>query len=209
MRSATRRRANSVGAHGCLRDDLAAQCLRALLQNDRVALDRDVRIAQLDAAIGVRRVLDLGARDLPVALRDPRDVVLSCFRRRFAMNAGMYEFTTLETTAAYYVAVMRLIGIYRQKLALDLIETRHESLVDEFESEMRRLCDFLGLSWQGEMQSFASRVGAQNIDTPSSAQVARGLSNSGLAQWRRYGRELAPVLPVLTPFVRQFGYPEN
>jgi hypothetical protein len=209
VRSATRRRANSVGAHGCLRDDLAAQCLRALLQNDRVALDRDVRIAQLDAAIGVRRVLDLGARDLPVALRDPRDVVLSCFRRRFAMNAGMYEFTTLETTAAYYVAVMRLIGIYRQKLALDLIETRHESLVDEFESEMRRLCDFLGLSWQGEMQSFASRVGAQNIDTPSSAQVARGLSNSGLAQWRRYGRELAPVLPVLTPFVRQFGYPEN
>ncbi len=25
-----------------------------------------------------------------LALRDPRDVVLSCFRRRFAMNAGMY-----------------------------------------------------------------------------------------------------------------------
>jgi hypothetical protein len=25
------------------------------------------------------------------ALRDPRDVVLSCFRRRFAMNAGMFD----------------------------------------------------------------------------------------------------------------------
>src|SRR6185312_2225325 len=42
-----------------------------------------------------------------LALRDPRDVVLSCFRRRFAMNPGMYEFTTLETSAAYYAAVMR------------------------------------------------------------------------------------------------------
>ena len=43
-----------------------------------------------------------------LALRDPRDVVLSCFRRRFAMNAGMYEFTELENTAAYYEAVMDL-----------------------------------------------------------------------------------------------------
>jgi hypothetical protein len=144
-----------------------------------------------------------------LALRDPRDVVLSCFRRRFGMNAGMYEFTTLETTAAYYAAVMRLIGIYRGKLALDITETRHESLVTGFENEARRLCDVLGLSWREEMRAFAARAAAQNIDTPSGAQVARGLSDAGLAQWRRYGRELTLVLPMMAPFVRQFGYPEN
>jgi hypothetical protein len=144
-----------------------------------------------------------------LALRDPRDVVLSCFRRRFALNPGMYEFTTLETTAAYYVAVMRLIEIYRGKLALELIETRHESLVRDFEGEARKLCDFLGLSWREEMRGFAVRAAAQNIDTPSSAQVARGLSDAGLQQWRRYGRELTLVLPMLAPFVRQFGYPES
>jgi tetratricopeptide (TPR) repeat protein len=144
-----------------------------------------------------------------LALRDPRDVALSCFRRRFAMNPGMYEFTTLETSAAYYAAVMRLIDIYRGKLALDLIETRHESLVTDFDGEARRLCDFLGLSWRDEMRGFAGRAGARNIDTPSSAQVARGLTEAGLAQWRRYGRALEPILPVLAPFVRQFGYPES
>ena len=47
-----------------------------------------------------------------------------------------------------------------------------------------------------------------NIDTPSSAQVAQGLSEAGVAQWRRYARELEPVFPVLAPFVAQFGYPE-
>ena len=50
---------------------------------------------------------------------------------------------------------------------------------------------------------------AQNIDTPSSAQVARGLSDAGVAQWRRYGPQLEPVFPVLAPFVARFGYPEN
>jgi hypothetical protein len=149
------------------------------------------------------------AAKIILALRDPRDVVLSCFRRRFAMNPGMYEFTTLATAAAYYVAVMRLIAVYRGKLALDVAETRHESLVTDFEGETRRLCDFLGLSWLPEMTSFAGRAGARNIDTPSSAQVARGLSDAGVAQWRRYEAELKLVLPVLAPFVRQFGYSES
>ncbi|HET7084035.1 MAG TPA: sulfotransferase [Rhizomicrobium sp.] len=143
------------------------------------------------------------------ALRDPRDVVLSCFRRRFAMNAGMYEFTGLETAAAYYGAVMRLMRIYRDKLSLDLFVARHESLLADFDAEAGRLCDFLGLEFRDEMRAFAARARDQNIDTPSSAQVAQGLSGRGLAQWRRYRAQLAPVLPWLEPFVSQFGYPEN
>ena len=34
------------------------------------------------------------------AYRDPRDVVLSCFRRRFNMNPAMYQLLTLEGAAA-------------------------------------------------------------------------------------------------------------
>src|SRR5882724_4212272 len=36
------------------------------------------------------------------ALRDPRDVVLSCFRRLFVVNDYVYEFHSLEGTAAFY-----------------------------------------------------------------------------------------------------------
>jgi hypothetical protein len=143
------------------------------------------------------------------ALRDPRDVVLSCFRRRFAMNAGMFEFTSLETTAAYYGAVMRLIEIYREKLALEVLEARHESLVVDFETEAARICAFLGLEFRGEMHGFAERAQEQNIDTPSGAQLVRGLSDKGLDQWRRYAPQLQPVLPWLAPFAARFGYPEN
>ena len=142
-------------------------------------------------------------------LRDPRDVVLSCFRRRFAMNAGMFEFTSLETTCAYYGAVMRLIQIYQGKLALEIFVARHESLLGDFDGEAQLLCNFLGVQFRNEMRAFAGQARLQNIDTPSSAQVARGLSISGLAQWRRYRPQLETVLPWLAPFVSQFGYPEN
>lgn len=144
-----------------------------------------------------------------LALRDPRDAVLSCFRRRFAMNAGMYEFTGLDTSAAYYGAVMSLVEIYREKLTLDLLEARHENLVTDFDQQARRLCDFLGLEFREEMRAFAARAKAQNIDTPSGAQLVRGLSQAGLEQWRRYAPQMQPVLPMLAPFVTRFGYPEN
>lgn len=143
------------------------------------------------------------------ALRDPRDVVLSCFRRRFAMNAGMYELTRLDSAATYYAAVIRLVQIYAQKLSLPIFEARHESLVADFPGQVRRLCDFLGIAYRAEMADFARRAQSRNIDTPSSAQVARGLSDAGVAQWRRYARELDPVFPMLAPFVTQYGYPES
>jgi hypothetical protein len=120
----------------------------------------------------------------------------------------MYEFTRLDSAAAYYGAVMRLMRIYSEKLALPIFEVRHEGLVADFAGEAKRLCAFLGLGYRDEMGGFAGRAQSQNIDTPSSAQVAQGLSEAGVAQWRRYARELEPVLPVLAPFVAQLGYSE-
>lgn len=147
------------------------------------------------------------AAKILVALRDPRDVVLSCFRRRFGMNAGMYEFTELENAAVYYDAVMTLIGLYRDKLALDFAEARHESLVADFDAEASRLCAFLGVEFNDTMRAFAAR--ARKSATPSAPQIARGLSDAGVAQWRRYAAQLEPVFPLLAPFVARFGYPEN
>jgi tetratricopeptide (TPR) repeat protein len=141
------------------------------------------------------------------ALRDPRDVVLSCFRRRFGMTAQMYELTSLAGAAAYYENVMGLGGIYRGLLDLDTIETRHEDLLADFEAETRRICEFLGVAWRDEMKDFASRAQSSTSSTPSGAQVARGLSREGADQWRRYADELAPVLPGLAPWVSRFGYP--
>ncbi len=139
------------------------------------------------------------------ALRDPRDVVLSCFRRRFQMNASMYEFLTLAGTARYYDRVMTLAMIYRDLLPLDVHDVKHEAMVADFEGEMRQVLDFIGLSWAPSVGGFADRARGVNR-TPSDAQVARGLNAEGVGQWRRYALQMAPVLDGLAPWADRFGY---
>lgn len=140
------------------------------------------------------------------AVRDPRDVVLSCFRRRFGMNASMYQLLTLDGAAAYYDAVMGLSEIYRGLLPLPQHIVRYESLVEEFEGTARAACEFLGLAWNANLLDFASRARTRGISTPSASQVARGLNREGQGVWRRYAGQMAPVLPILEPWVRRFGY---
>ena len=143
------------------------------------------------------------------ARRDPRDVVLSCFRRRFGMNPSMYELLTLEGAAAFYDAVMRLSEAYREVLRRPRHEVRYESLVDDFETTVRAACDFIGLEWDASMLEFAARARTRGISTPSAAQVARGLNREGQGAWRRYREQMAPVLPMLEPWVERFGYEEH
>ena len=140
------------------------------------------------------------------ALRDPRDVVLSCFRRTFIMNPSMFEFTSLDRAARFYHLVMRLSAAYRGALGLDWLDTRHEDLIDGFEAETRRVCGFLSLPWTPELAAFAERARERAIATPSAVQVARGLNRAGVGAWRHYHEQMAPVLPVLQPWAAKFGY---
>lgn len=143
------------------------------------------------------------------AIRDPRDVVLSCFRRRFAMTQQMYELLTLEGAAKYYDAVMRLSEIYRARLGLSFYDIRYETLAKDFDAEARKLCAFLGMSFDRRMRDFAVHARAKEINTPSSVQVVRGIYTDGIGQWRRYRHQLEPVLPMLAPWVTRFGYEEE
>lgn len=143
------------------------------------------------------------------ARRDPRDVVLSCFRRRFAMNAAMYQLLTLEGAARFYDAVMRLSELYGERLPMAQHEVRYESFVEDFEGTARATCDFLGLEWDDRMMDFAAKARTRGISTPSAAQVARGLNREGLGSWRRYREQMAPVLPLLEQWVERFGYPSE
>lgn len=143
------------------------------------------------------------------ALRDPRDVVLSCFRYTFLMNRSMFEYLTLEGTARFYDTLMRIGVAYREKVNLDWHELRNEDLITDFEGETRKICDFIGVDWSAEILKFAEHAKSRYIATPSATQVMRGISREGMGQWRNYAKELEPVLPFLKPWVERFGYPPD
>ncbi len=140
------------------------------------------------------------------ALRDPRDVVLSCFRQAFQMNAMTFCFTDLVETAACYDACMTLAEAARTRLPLAWTDVRHEALVEDLDCELARILGFIGIEGDPAMRDFASATSGRAIRTPSAPQVRAGLNRRGIARWRQYERELAPILPVLAPWVERFGY---
>lgn len=140
------------------------------------------------------------------ACRDPREVALACFRRRFRMNPATYELLTLESAVALYDATMMLADVMRPMFGTDWHVVRYESLMADFEGQMRAICDFLGLEWMAGMEDFATRARRRERSTPSTAQLARGLDRSAPVHWKHYRAALEPVLPILEKWVGRFGY---
>jgi Flp pilus assembly protein TadD len=140
--------------------------------------------------------------------RDPRDVVLSCFRRRFKMGPAMYQMLTLQGAAQFYAAVMEFSELARPLLGLHWHEVRYEHLMADFAGQMRAICQFLGIEWIDSMETFANRVQSRERATPSTAQLARGLDRSGIGHWQHYRAALEPVQPVLARWVERLGAQE-
>lgn len=137
--------------------------------------------------------------------RDPRDVVLSCFRRHFRVNASTYEMTSLERAARHYDEVMRLVERHLEVLPLPVHVVEYATLVADFDATTRALAEFVGVPWTEAAREFSRTAAAREVRTVSAPQVRRGLFD-GTRQWERYREQMAPVLPMLEPWVRKFGY---
>ncbi len=140
------------------------------------------------------------------ALRDPRDVCLSCFFQTFTLVGAMPYFLELDSTARYYDAVMRLATEAREALPLVATTVRYERLVSDFEGEARRLIDFLGLPWRGEVLDYRSRQPKRDINTPSYQQVSEPLYRRSVGRWANYAGPLSSVNDWLEPWVERLGY---
>lgn len=140
-----------------------------------------------------------------ITRRDPRDVVWSCFHTSFAFNAGTMAFTSLENTARHYAASWSITEAALERYPLDWFELRYEALVRDFDSTTQELCAFLGVPWTEDLRTFDRTAQRRGVTTASATQVRQGLYD-GSGGWRRYARQLEPVMPILAPWIEKFGY---
>jgi len=155
--------------------------------------------------LGIAKLLFPQAKFV-VALRDPRDVCLSCFMQKFDLNDAMANFLDLKTTALAYESVMDLWLHYRTMLGDSWMEYRYESLVENFDETVTRVLDFIGAGWHEEIETYREAAKKRVITTPSYRDVTAPVNSSAVARWRRYEQEIAPIFPVLAPFIEVFAY---
>ena len=141
-----------------------------------------------------------------IALRDPRDVIISCFFQNLMLNATNANFLSLERTARHYADLMDVWLRLRELGGFDWIETRYEDIVGNVESEGRRITEFLGLSWHPQQANYHETARKKFVFAPTYSDVTQPVYNRAVGRWKHYAEVLAPVQERLAPYCRAFGY---
>jgi tetratricopeptide (TPR) repeat protein len=141
-----------------------------------------------------------------VALRDPRDVALSCYFQNILLNTTNVNFLSFERIAKHYADLMGIWLTVREWEGFTWLETRYEDLVADTEQQGRRVTEFLGLAWQEEQGRFYEGSSRKQLYSPTYQDVTKPVYASSIGRWRAYEKYLAPILPTLKPYCRRFGY---
>lgn len=169
---------------------------------DRVHLDKNPTMTLL--LPGMLRLFP--ETRLIIALRDPRDVVVSCFMQYLPLNTNSVCFLTLERTARRYAHDMSVWLKLRNIIPTPWIEVRYEDCVAGLEGQARRALEFLGLPWDPNVLQYRERLKTKSVSSPTYEAVSKPLYTSAIGRWKHYEKHLESCLPILEPFIKAFGY---
>ena len=165
----------------------------------------------VDKNPGLNALIPMVVRVFPearflVALRDPRDVVLSCFMQALALTPISSAFLSLEETVRHYASSMGFWLAMRPRMGDSWLEVRYEELVDDLPGAARRTLDFLGVSFDERVLRFHLHARTRRVKSPSYADVLKPVYRTAIGRWRSYEKYLEPHLAGLQRFVGAFGY---
>ncbi len=127
-------------------------------------------------------------------MRNPADTCVSCFTRNFA-NGQNFSYDLAEL-GHYYRTYRELMAHWREILpAGSFYDLSYEKLVDDTETEAKKLLAYCNLPWDDVCLDFHKTK--RNIRTTSVTQVRQPIYKSSKERWRNYERHLAPLLNAL------------
>ena len=141
-----------------------------------------------------------------IALRDPRDVVVSCFMQYLPLNANSVYFLTLERAAQRYANDLTIWLKLREKIASPWLEVRYENTVTSLEQEARRALEFFGLPWEPGVLAYRERLTQKAVASPTYEAVSQPLYTRAIGRWQRYEKYLQRSMPHLKPILDALGY---
>ena len=128
--------------------------------------------------------------------RNPMDSCLSNFRQLFALGSPHYGYSySLLDAGRYYILFDRLMRFWQNTLPGRILEVQYEALVDDQETETRRLIEFCGLPWDDACLRFEQN--AAPVATASALQVRSKIYRSAIGRWKRYEPELGDLRALL------------
>jgi len=148
--------------------------------------------------------------DAPVIFlqRHPLDACISCYFQAFELEASMAYFLDIRQTAQYYDAVMQVATLSMDQFGNPLHRLSYEDLVADPKVELEAVLKLFALDWNDSMLDYRQRSDRESSNTPSYQQVSQPLHTRSIGKWRHYSKQLESSLPLLQPWVNNFGYEE-
>lgn len=140
------------------------------------------------------------------ALRDPRDVLLSCFTQSFVPTPLTAQLLDWTQGARFYDQVMQHWHAMRPLLGASATTVRYEEVVADPQSALAPALASAGLPWVPDMTRFHEQAHRRPISTPSFAAVTRPLHADAVGRWCRHARHFDSVMPWIAPHLQAGGY---
>jgi predicted Zn-dependent protease len=127
------------------------------------------------------------------ARREPMACCLGNLKQLFAQGQ---EFAySIEDIARYYRTYLDLMEHWDAALPGRVLRVRHEDVVADLESSVRRILDYCGLTFEPACLEYYKTE--RSVRTASSEQVRRPIFREGLDQWRHFQPWLDPLAQAL------------
>jgi tetratricopeptide (TPR) repeat protein len=136
------------------------------------------------------------------ARRHPLACCLSGFKQHFARGQDFSY--SLADIGRYYRDYVELMAHFDEVLPGRVHRVIYEDMVDDTESEVRRLLDYCGLPFDEACLRFFENPRA--VRTASSEQVRQPIYRDGVDHWRHYEAWLEPLRVALGPVLD--AYPQ-
>ena len=120
----------------------------------------------------------------------------ACFANLKQLFARGQEFTySQEDIAQYYADYVRLMDHWYSILPEQLLTVRYEDVVDDLETQVRRLLNHCGLDFEETCLRYHEKD--RSIRSASSEQVRKPIYRDAMKQWQNYQSHLGPIRKTL------------
>lgn len=121
--------------------------------------------------------------------RHPLDTCYAIYKTLFF---GAYSFSyDLEELAGYYISYHRHMAHWHAVLSGRILDVSYEALVREPETQVRRIIECCGLTWEDSVLAFHRQEGPSM--TASAMQVRQPMYTDSIDSWRRAEARFAPL----------------
>jgi predicted Zn-dependent protease len=149
--------------------------------------------------VGLIRILLPNAKIID-ARRHPLGCCLSAFKQHFSRGQSFtYDLTDL---GRYYHDYVRLMAHFDAVLPGHVHRVFHEAMIDDTETQVRRLLAYCGLPFEAACMRFYENERA--VRTASSEQVRQPIFKDGKDHWRHFESRLGALKEALGPVLEHY-----